>query len=69
VPHNCTIPSLILDTGEPARSGAYPTADKAYAELLDHHAQHHFVHMPQGLADNMLGHFRDRHAALRFGDS
>jgi hypothetical protein len=35
-------------------------ADKAYAELLNHHAQDHFAHMPKELADDMLTHFRDR---------
>ena len=63
------LPNLILDTGEPVRAGAYAPADKAYAELLDHHAQDHFAHMPKPLADDMLGHFRDRNAALRFEDS
>ena len=37
------LPNLILDTGEPDRAGAYAPADKAYAELLDHHAQDHFA--------------------------
>jgi hypothetical protein len=54
------LPNLILDTGAPDRTRAYPPADKAYAELLDHHAQDHFAHMPKELADNMLTHFRDR---------
>jgi hypothetical protein len=63
------LPNLILDTGEPARPGAYAPAEKAYAELLDHHAQDHFVHMPRALSDDILGHFRDRAAALRFEDS
>ena len=35
---------------------------EAYAELLDHHAQDHFAHMPKALADDMLRHFRDRNA-------
>ena len=60
------LPNLILDTGEPDRAGAYAPADKAYAELLDHHAQDHFAHMPKALADDMLTHFRDRNAALSF---
>jgi hypothetical protein len=63
------LPDLILDTGEPARAGAYAPADKAYAELLDHHAQDHFAHIPKALTDDMLGHFHDRDAALRFEDN
>ena len=63
------LPDLILDTGEPARAGAYAPADKAYAELLDHHAQDNFAHMPKALAADMLGHFRDRDAAFRFEDN
>jgi len=63
------LPDLILDTGEPARAGAYAPADKAYAELLDHHAQDHFARMPKALVDDMLGHFHDRDAALRFEDN
>ena len=63
------LPNLILDTGEPARAGAYPPADRAYAELLDRHAQDHFAHLPKALAHDMLDHFRDRNAALRFEDS
>ena len=63
------LPDLILDTGQPARAGAYAPADKAYAELLDHHAQDHFAQMPKALADDMLNHFRDRNAALSFEDS
>jgi hypothetical protein len=43
--------------------------NKAYAELLDHHTQDHFAHMPKELADDMLSHFRDRYAALRFEDN
>jgi len=62
------LPNLNLDTGAPDRGGAYPPADKAYAELLDHHAQDHFAHMPKELADNMLVHFRDRNAAVSFED-
>jgi hypothetical protein len=54
------LPNLILDTGLPDRAGAYAPADRAYAELLDHHAQDHFAHMPKALADDMLRHFRDR---------
>ena len=63
------LPNLILDTGEPARAGAYEPADKAYAALLDHLAQDHFVHVPKALADDMRDHFRDRDAALRFEDN
>jgi zinc dependent phospholipase C len=63
------LPDLILDTGQPARAGAYAPADKAYAELLDHHAQDHFAQMPKALADDMLNHFRNRNAALSFEDS
>ena len=63
------LPNLILDTGEPAHAGTYAPADRAYAELLDHHAQDHFAHMPKALADDMLGHFRDRDAALKFEES
>jgi hypothetical protein len=63
------LPNLILDTGEPARAGAYPPADRAYAELLDRHAQDHFAHLPKALADDMFDHFRDRAAALRFEES
>ena len=62
------LPNLILDTGAPDRAGAYAPADKAYAELLDHHAQDHFAHMPKALADDMLAHFRDRNAAVSFED-
>jgi hypothetical protein len=62
------LPNLILDTGAPDRAGAYAPADKAYAELLDHHAQDHFAHMPKALADDMLRHFRDRNAAVSFED-
>jgi hypothetical protein len=62
------LPNLILDTGAPDRAGAYPPADRAYAELLDHHAQDHFAHMPKALADDMLRHFRDRDAAVSFED-
>ena len=63
------LPNLILDTGAPDRAGAYAPADRAYAELLDHHAQDHFAQMPKALADDMLNHFRDRNAALSFEDS
>lgn len=63
------LPNLILDTGEQAHAGTYAPADKAYAELLDHHAKDHFAHVPKALADDMLGHFRDRDAALSFEDS
>jgi hypothetical protein len=64
------VPSTPLaNTGQPARAGAYAPADKAYAELLDHHAQNHFAQMPKALADDMLNHFRDRNAALSFEDS
>jgi len=63
------LPNLILDTGEPPRAGAYAPADKAYAELLDHHARDHFAHLPKALADDMLTHFHDRNAALSFEDS
>ena len=62
------LPNLILDTGAPDRAGAYAPADRAYAELLDHHAQDHFAHMPKALADDMLRHFRDRNAAVSFED-
>jgi Zinc dependent phospholipase C len=60
------LPNLILDTGEPDRAGRYAPADKAYAELLDHHAQDHFAHMSKELGDNMLAHFHDRNAAVSF---
>jgi Zinc dependent phospholipase C len=62
------LPNLILDTGEPDRAGKYAPADKAYAELLDHHAQDHFARMPKDLAEDMLAHFRDRNAAVSFED-
>jgi hypothetical protein len=62
------LPNLILDTGEPDRAGGYVPADKAYAELLDHHAQDHFAQMPKDLAADMLAHFRDRNAAVSFED-
>jgi hypothetical protein len=60
------LPNLILDTGEPDRAGRYEPADKAYAELLDRHAQDHFARMPRELAEDMLAHFRDRNAAMSF---
>jgi hypothetical protein len=62
------LPNLILDTGEPDRAGRYVPADKAYAELLDRHAQDHFAEMPKELAEDMLAHFRDRNAAVSFED-
>src|SRR5260370_15820608 len=62
------LPNLTRDSGAPARAGAYAPADRAYAELLDHHAQDHFAHMPKALADDMLRHFRDRNAAVSFED-
>jgi hypothetical protein len=62
------LPDLILDTGEPARVGAYPPADKAYAELLDRHARENFANMPAPLAEDMLRHFHNRDAALKFED-
>jgi Zinc dependent phospholipase C len=63
------LPNLILDTGEPDRAGTYAPADKTYAELLDHHAQDHFAHVPKALAGDLLRHFRDRDAAIGFEDS
>jgi zinc dependent phospholipase C len=63
------LPDLILDTGERARPGAYPPANKAYLELLDRHARNHFAHMPPALVKDLLRHFNDRDAALRFVDS
>jgi hypothetical protein len=61
--------NLILDTGRRTKAGEYAPADKAYVALLHRHAQGHFAHMPQGLAGDMLAHFRDRGAALAFEDS
>jgi len=63
------LPNLILDTGEPSRAGVYTPADKTYVELLDRHAKDHFIHMPKALADDMLGHFHEREAALSFEHS
>jgi hypothetical protein len=61
-------PNLILDTGMTDRAGAYPPADKAYAELLQIHARDHFVRVPKDLADDMMKHFQDRKAAVAFED-
>lgn len=63
------LPNLILDTGEPDRAGRYMPSDKAYAELLDRHAQSHYAQMPKELAADMLAHFRDRDAAMSFEDN
>jgi hypothetical protein len=63
------LPDLILDTGEPDRPGTYVPADKTYVALLDHHAKDHFAHMPKALADDLLRHFGDRDAAIRFENS
>jgi len=61
--------NLNLDLGRPTRAGEYPPVDNAYAELLRDHAKDHFARMPRALADDMLVHFRDREAALTFGES
>ncbi len=62
-------PNLILDTGLTDRAGAYPPADKAYAELVRLHAKDHFAHVPGPLADDIQKHFANRDAALSFDES
>jgi hypothetical protein len=63
------LPNLNLDTGRPAQPGDYPPADKAYAELLQRHAQYHFARMPNALRIDMLNHFHDQKRALTFEES
>ena len=68
VKHRPWFPNLNFDTGTPDVPGTYPPADKAYADLLRRHAQDHFAHVPQALADDMLRHFHYRDRALAFED-
>lgn len=63
------LPNLNLDTGRLEQAGEYPPADKAYAELLQRHAQYHFARTPNALRNDMLHHFHEQDRALMFEES
>jgi hypothetical protein len=51
------LPDINLDTGKPTRPGEYRLADKAYATLLNHLAEHHFANVTPGLRQNIVAFF------------
>jgi hypothetical protein len=53
-----------FDTGRMTRAGEYVLADRSYARLLDHLAQHNFEQITPELRKNILAFYGDPSAAL-----